>query len=120
VVAYAFVGSVPAYVEGFNPNLSLAGNIRDVILAPGSMFVLEPAFLLYDDVRERSTHMAILTALEGRFAWPAAAGDVIEPRSQRLLPTPRRPGETADLSSGRIATWGCDPGRVWKCQNRAG
>jgi hypothetical protein len=61
------VGSVPAYVEGFNPNLSLADDIRDVILAPGSMFIVEPAFLLYDDVRELSTHMAmaILKTIEG-------------------------------------------------------
>ena len=63
VAAYAVVGGVPAYLEWLDPNLSLSDNIRKVILAPGSMFVAEPAFLLYDEVREPSTHLAILQAI---------------------------------------------------------
>jgi len=63
VAAYAVVGGVPAYLEWLDPALSLSDNIREVILSPGSMFVAEPAFLLYDEVREPSTHLAILKAI---------------------------------------------------------
>ena len=63
VAAYAVVGGVPAYLEWLDPDLSLGDNIRQVILAPGSMLVAEPAFLLYDEVREPSTYLAILKAI---------------------------------------------------------
>ena len=63
VAAYAVVGGVPAYLEWLDPERSLSDNIRDVVLAPGSMFVAEPTFLLYDEVREPSTHLAILKAI---------------------------------------------------------
>ncbi len=63
VAAYAVVGGVPAYLEWLDPGRSLSDNIRQVILAPGSMFVAEPAFLLYDEVREPRTHTAILKAI---------------------------------------------------------
>ena len=45
VAAYAVVGGVPAYLEWLDPARSLSDNIRDVILAPGSMFIAEPTFL---------------------------------------------------------------------------
>lgn len=63
VAAYAVVGGVPAYLEWLDPGRSLSDNIRDVVLAPGSMFVAEPTFLLYDEVREPATHLAILKAI---------------------------------------------------------
>jgi AAA+ ATPase superfamily predicted ATPase len=63
VAAYAVVGGVPAYLEWLDPDRSLSDNIRDVILAPGSMFVAEPTFLLYDEIREPGTHLAILKAI---------------------------------------------------------
>jgi AAA+ ATPase superfamily predicted ATPase len=63
VAGCAVVGGVPAYLEWLDPDLSLSDNIRDVILAPGSMFVAEPTFLLYDEVREPATHLAILKAI---------------------------------------------------------
>jgi uncharacterized protein len=63
VAAYAVVGGVPAYLEWLDPNLSLSDNVRQVILAPGSMWVAEPTFLLYDEVREPATHLAILKAI---------------------------------------------------------
>jgi len=63
VAAYAVVGGVPAYLEWLDPDLSLSDNIRDVVLSPGSMFVAEPAFLLYDEVREPATHLAILKSI---------------------------------------------------------
>lgn len=63
VAVYAIVGGVPAYLEWLDPARSLSDNIREVILAPGSMFVAEPAFLLYDEVRDPRTHLAILQAI---------------------------------------------------------
>jgi AAA+ ATPase superfamily predicted ATPase len=63
VAAYAVVGGVPAYLEWLDPERTLSDNIRNVVLAPGSMFVAEPTFLLYDEVREPSTHLAILKAI---------------------------------------------------------
>jgi AAA+ ATPase superfamily predicted ATPase len=63
VAAYAVVGGVPAYLEWLDPDRSLNDNIRQVILAPGSMWVAEPTFLLYDEVREPGTHLAILKAI---------------------------------------------------------
>lgn len=46
-----------------DPSRSLTRNIRDVMLAPGSMFVAEPAFLLYDEVREPNIYLAVIKAI---------------------------------------------------------
>jgi AAA+ ATPase superfamily predicted ATPase len=45
--------------------LDLIGNIRQTILSPGSMFLAEPAFLLYDEVREPNSYLSILKAIGG-------------------------------------------------------
>jgi AAA+ ATPase superfamily predicted ATPase len=63
VALYGMVGGVPAYLEWLDPTHSLVENIRHVVLAPGSMFVAEPQFLLYDEVREPQTYLAILKAI---------------------------------------------------------
>jgi len=63
VAAYAIVGGIPAYLERLNARASLADNIRDVILAPGSMFVAEPELLLYDEVHEPRVYRAVLQAI---------------------------------------------------------
>lgn len=63
VAIYAMVGGVPAYLEWLDPQRSLNANILDIVLAPGSMFVAEPAFLLYDEVRDPRVHLAILQAI---------------------------------------------------------
>jgi AAA+ ATPase superfamily predicted ATPase len=63
VAGYAVVGGIPAYLEWLEPDLSFRDNVRDVILAPGSMFAAEPIFLLYDEIREPSTYLAILKAI---------------------------------------------------------
>ncbi len=63
VAAFAIVGGVPAYLEWLDPNRSLSQNIRDVMLAPGSMFVAEPAFLLYDEVRDPNVYLAVIKAI---------------------------------------------------------
>lgn len=63
VAAYAVAGGVPAYLEWFDPTLSLVENIRQVVLVPGSRFVSEPTMLLYDELSEASTYLAIVKAI---------------------------------------------------------
>ena len=63
VAGYAMVGGVPAYLEWLDPERSLTQNIREVMLAPGSMFVAEPAFLLYDEVRDPNVYLAVIKAI---------------------------------------------------------
>ncbi|MCB0063828.1 MAG: ATP-binding protein [Caldilineaceae bacterium] len=63
VALYVILGGVPAYLEWLDPDLRLTENIRDVMLSPGSMFLAEPALLLYDEVREPQTYLSILRAL---------------------------------------------------------
>jgi AAA+ ATPase superfamily predicted ATPase len=65
VAAYAILGGIPAYLNWLDPSLDLIGNIRQVILSPGSMFLAEPAFLLYDEVREPNSYLAVLKAIGG-------------------------------------------------------
>lgn len=63
VAAYASVGGVPAYLQWLDPERTLVDNIRHVILAPGGMFLAEPSFLLYDELRDSRAHLAILKAI---------------------------------------------------------
>jgi hypothetical protein len=63
VAAYGIVGGIPAYINWFDPSQSLVENIRNVILSPGGMFMAEPAFLLYDEVRELKNYTAVLKAI---------------------------------------------------------
>ncbi|NJN17518.1 MAG: hypothetical protein HC822_15230 [Oscillochloris sp.] len=63
IAGYAVVGGIPAYLGWLDSELSLVENIREVILDPGSMFGAEPAFLLYDELREPQPHLAILKAI---------------------------------------------------------
>ena len=63
VAAYAVVGGIPAYLNWLDPGLDLENNIRKIILNPGGMFLAEPNFLLYDEVRELSHYLAVLRAI---------------------------------------------------------
>jgi hypothetical protein len=63
VAAYAIVGGVPAYLEWFQPELALVGNVRDVMLAPGSIFLSEPTLILSDEIRDPRVHRTIVQAI---------------------------------------------------------
>lgn len=65
VAAYAIVGGVPAYLSWFDPGLTLGENIRQRLLAPGSLALAEVEFLLYDEVREPRVYLSILQAISG-------------------------------------------------------
>jgi len=60
---YAVVGGIPAYLEWMDPERSFIDNLHQVVLSPGSMFLAEPRFLLYDEVREPRTYLAILKSI---------------------------------------------------------
>ena len=63
VVVYAMVGGVPAYLTWFREDRSLTENVRDGVLAPGSLALGEVLFLLYDELREPRSYLAILEAI---------------------------------------------------------
>jgi AAA+ ATPase superfamily predicted ATPase len=63
IALYAIVGGIPAYLNWLHPERTLVENIREAILAPGSLFIAEPTFLLYDEVKEPQTYLAILKAI---------------------------------------------------------
>jgi uncharacterized protein len=65
VATYAIVGGVPAYLAWLNPAQTLVENIRQVMLAPGSLVLAEAMFLLQDEVREPRNYLAILQAIGG-------------------------------------------------------
>ncbi|MEM7800694.1 MAG: ATP-binding protein [Chloroflexota bacterium] len=63
IALYAIVGGIPAYFEWLDPKFSLVKNIKNVILNNGSMFLGEPMMLLYDEIREPQSFLAILKAI---------------------------------------------------------
>jgi len=117
VAAYAIVGGIPAYLNWFNPKYSLVENIRNIVLAPGGMFLAEPAFLLYDEVRELKNYLAVLKAIGagnhtlndiGKHAFlPSTSVNAYLSTLQELrlverrLPVTVRPGKLGKSRSGR-------------------
>lgn len=63
VALYAILGGIPAYLEKFRDDLSLAANVREQILSPTSVFQQEALFLLQDEVREVNNYLALIRAI---------------------------------------------------------
>lgn len=63
IALYSIVGGVPAYLTWLDPNRSLDENLAEVFLSPGSMFLAEPQLLLYDQLRELGSYLAVLQAI---------------------------------------------------------
>jgi len=63
IALYNIMGGVPAYLSWLDPAQSLIENIRQVILLPSSIFLAEPQLLLYDELRELTTYLAVLRAI---------------------------------------------------------
>lgn len=63
VSAYAVLGGVPAYLQRFDPSLSLSENIRQHLFRPTGMFQSEPKFLIADLVRTTTNYEAVLRAV---------------------------------------------------------
>ncbi len=91
VAIYALVGGVPAYLSWFREGRSLNENVRAGMLAPGSLALGEMLFLLYDEVREPRSYLAILEAIgNGHHTFKAIKdatliGDMHLPRYLSLL-----------------------------------
>lgn len=82
VAIYATVGGIPAYLEWLDTNLSFSDNVRDVLLDSGSLFIAEPEFLLYDEVREPRNYLAILKAIgSGAHTLAQIQEDTLLPKS---------------------------------------
>jgi len=63
IAVYAMVGGVPAYLSWFRADRSLLANVRDGMLAPGSLAMDEAFVLLSDELREPRAYLAILAAI---------------------------------------------------------
>ncbi|HFC11684.1 MAG TPA: ATP-binding protein, partial [Anaerolineae bacterium] len=63
IALYSIVGGIPAYLNWLHPERTLVENIRHVMLAPGSLFIAEPMFLLYDEVNEPQSFLSVLQAI---------------------------------------------------------
>src|SRR6266545_8408957 len=116
VAVYAMVGGVPAYLSWFRTDRSLLENVRDGVLAPGSLALGEVLFLLYDELREPRAHLAILEAIgNGQHTFKAIKdatllGDVHLPAYlstlQELRYVERRLPVTIPLAKQRISRQG--------------
>jgi len=63
VAVYAMVGGVPAYLSWFRADRPLLENVRDGMLAPGSLAIDEALLLLSDELREPRAYLAIMAAI---------------------------------------------------------
>ena len=60
---YAIVGGIPAYLERFDDSQSVESNVRARVLAPTSMFQIDPLYLLNEALREPRHYFAVLEAV---------------------------------------------------------
>ncbi len=63
LAVYAVTGSVPAYLEKFDPRKSVFANIRDAILPKGSYLHNEVEYILMEELREPRNYCVILRAV---------------------------------------------------------
>lgn len=63
VLAYAILGGIPHYLRQFNPELSVADNIKRNILTKGCVLYSEVDFLLHQELRETPVYNSIIEAV---------------------------------------------------------
>ena len=63
VLAYAVLGGIPHYLNQFDPDRSVADNIRQNILTKGSVLYSEVDFLLHQELRETPVYNSIIEAI---------------------------------------------------------
>ena len=63
VLAYAVLGGIPHYLNQFNPEFSVAENIKRNILTKGSVLYSEVDFLLHQELRETPVYNSIIEAV---------------------------------------------------------
>ncbi len=63
VLVYSVLGGIPHYLKQFNPNLSLAENIKQNVLTKGCVLYSEVEFLLRQELRETQIYNSIVQAI---------------------------------------------------------
>lgn len=63
VLAYAVLGGIPHYLKQWNPQLSVAENIKRNTLAKGCILYSEAEFLIHQELREPSIYNSIIEAV---------------------------------------------------------
>ena len=63
VLAYAILGGIPHYLRQFDPELSVAENIKRKILTKGCVLYSEVDFLLHQELRETPIYNSIIEAV---------------------------------------------------------
>ena len=63
ILAYSVLGGIPHYLNQFNPELSLAENIKKNILTKGCVLYSEVDFLLHQELRETPIYNSLIEAV---------------------------------------------------------
>lgn len=63
LLAYSVLGGIPHYLRQFNPELSLAENIKKNILTKGCVLYSEVDFLLHQELRETPIYNSLIEAV---------------------------------------------------------
>jgi len=63
LIAYSILGGIPHYLKQFDPDLSLAENVKRKILTKGTVLYSEVEFLLRQELREASVYNTIIEAV---------------------------------------------------------
>ncbi|MCD8336629.1 MAG: ATP-binding protein [Lachnospiraceae bacterium] len=63
ILTYAILGGVPHYLKQWDPNLSVAENIKRNILTKGCVLYSEVEFLLHQELRETPIYNSIIEAV---------------------------------------------------------
>jgi len=90
VATYAVLGGIPAYLEHFNPQVTLSDNIRKNLFRRTGMFRSEPDILVSDLVRETRVYESVLRAIATDARTPAEISVVTGIQPQNLPPYLKR------------------------------
>lgn len=63
VLAYSVLGGIPHYLNQWNPELSVAENIKRNMLTKGCILYSEVDFLLHQELRETATYNSVMEAV---------------------------------------------------------
>ncbi|MBP3578751.1 MAG: ATP-binding protein [Lachnospiraceae bacterium] len=63
ILVYSILGGIPHYLNQFNPELSLAENIKKNILTRGCVLYSEVDFLLHQELRETAIYNSLIEAV---------------------------------------------------------
>lgn len=63
VAVYAMLGGVPAYLERFDDDKSLADNVRRHLFRPTGLFRTDPLYLLHDELQQPHNYLSVLLAI---------------------------------------------------------